>query len=76
MFSIHTHPANILFSPQDYLTMIVDGGDGEGLIKEQIVLCPDIQILAISIARTPRLSPTDAEDLVNKWSAEFEKPSS
>ena len=73
LFGIHTHPANIMFSPQDYLLRLFDSGSGEGLIKGQVILCPDIQILAISTEKTPHMEYDDAEELVKRWSDEFKK---
>lgn len=74
LFAIHTHPYNTLFSPQDYFPMIYDAKDGEGMLKGQLVLCPDNQILALATDQTPHLKMEEAERLINEWSSKLSPP--
>lgn len=56
LLSMHTHPINVLFSAKDYMRLIVNPGTGqERFVRGTIVLCPDIQIMALATSLTPSL---------------------
>lgn len=64
MIEIHTHPDDSLFSVQDYSRMLVDFHNGMRLVKAIMVLCPNIQVLAIATNRTPLLDVDETVELL------------
>lgn len=72
LIDVHTHPTDTLFSPPDYYQLIA--GDPEHnlrLFKAIIVLCPDIQIMAIPTSQTPIMPPDEATDHLSQLKNEF-----
>lgn len=57
----HTHPNDALPSPNDYYPII------RGDLRAILVLCPNLQILALSTSLTPILSSTHADALTDYW---------
>lgn len=73
LIDVHTHPGNTLFSPRDYYAIIA--GDPEHnlrLFKAMIVLCPDIQIMAIPSSQTPIMPIDEATDFVQHLKDQFQ----
>lgn len=74
LMQLHTHPDDILFSPNDYYPLITKTalyGYGRRL-KAVMVLCPNLQVLALATARTMLLSSDDANRLLGDWSRTVE----
>jgi hypothetical protein len=71
---IHTHPDNSLPSPVDYTRMITQGYEsGRAIVRGMMVLCPDIQILALPTPFTPVLSPDNAAKVIAQASTAFKE---
>lgn len=62
MIEIHTHPSDNLFSPIDYLRMLVDLDCGTPVVKSIMVLCPNMQVLALATRETPALDVDEANE--------------
>lgn len=74
LIHLHTHPDNVLFSPNDYYPLITRAalyGYGRRL-KAVMVLCPSLQVLALATARTMLLSSDEASRLIGDWSLTVE----
>lgn len=65
----HTHPDDVLFSPSDYFPLITKTalyGFGRG-IKAHVVLCPNLQVLALATDQTLLLSSDESIRLIEDW---------
>ena len=63
----HTHPDDALFSPTDYFNLITNyDGNGRG-IKAEMVLCPNLQVLALATDKTILLPSGEARRLIGDW---------
>lgn len=70
LLGIHTHPTDALFSPQDFSTLLIRPLD-ETLLRGELVLCPNIQVLALSTTLTPALSNAQVEEFKKHWKGQF-----
>lgn len=65
---VHTHPKDILFSPEDYSTMMVKvtaDNDSARLMNAAIVLLPDgMQLMALATKDTPMLDQGEVQKLL------------
>lgn len=53
LMEMHTHPKNVLPSPVDYYRMLLRLGDSNfRLVPAAVVVCPDLQILAVATPET------------------------
>jgi len=68
---VHTHPDNALFSPVDYTSMLSSLANGQRFYRGGIVLCPDVQILALATRQTPLYSYEEAVSLTKRWTDEI-----
>lgn len=64
LFELHTHPANRLFSDADFYRMILARTKDLRPVKATIVICPDVQILAIATPETLALSREQLEEFI------------
>jgi hypothetical protein len=63
--AIHTHPKDANFSFPDYKPLILGNShENMRLVNSMIVLCPDIQIMAVATKDTPILSNKGADELI------------
>ncbi len=69
LFEVHTHPINALFSAADYQRMIMSlSGTGQFRIaRGAIVLCPDIQIMALVTPETIHLNPEQLGKFMDRY---------
>lgn len=69
LLRMHTHPYNALFSPQDYIALITDMRARSGLRKRlfyaEMVICPNMQALALASSATPLFPDEEAEKYVH-----------
>lgn len=52
LVDMHTHPRDQLFSPNDLSILLKRAGEGR-IVKAALVLCPSIQVLALTSTETP-----------------------
>lgn len=66
LFEIHTHPINSLFSDSDYQRMIMNVTKAGvfRLVKGAIVVCPDIQVMALAAPETIFLTIDDKDRFI------------
>jgi len=69
---LHTHPDDVLFSPGDYETLITAYENRTPLIRSKLVLCPNLQVLALVTNQTPVLPASKASRFVEKWKTKAE----
>jgi hypothetical protein len=63
--AIHTHPKDANFSFPDYKPLILgDSHENMRLVNSMVVLCPEIQIMAVATKDTPILSNEKADELI------------
>lgn len=63
--AIHTHPKDANFSFPDYKPLILgDSHENMRLVNSMVVLCPDIQIMAVATKDTPILTNEKADELI------------
>jgi hypothetical protein len=73
LLDVHTHPSDSPFSIHDYAPIITEYFvDGPAAVNGLIVICPNIQILALATALTPMLLPEATEQLMQNSAQEFE----
>ncbi len=64
----HTHPENSFFSIKDFDALLINAYAGnKRLVNGVVVLCPDIQVLALATTQTPVLEPEESRGLIKKW---------
>jgi hypothetical protein len=71
ILGMHTHPANHheLFSPRDYIPILVDLFRGKRRFLPAIMaICPDVQVLAFATPQTVWLQPEDRKSFRESWS--------
>lgn len=65
---VHTHPKDILFSPEDYSGMMIKvttGNNSARLMNAAIVLLPDgMQLMAVATKDTPMLEQNEVQQLL------------
>lgn len=68
LMEIHTHPDNTLLSPVDYWRILgrVFSDSPEGLIRSAILICPDIQILAVATNETQLIEPSMFDERIGR----------
>lgn len=67
---IHTHPEDVLFSPEDYALMMIKVNAenlSARLMSAAIVLTPEMQLMAIATTDTPMVNGEDVKKMLNKW---------
>lgn len=72
LFEIHSHPIDSLFSDADYQRMIMDVtvAGGMRILRGAILVCPNIQILALATPQTMFTSPEQVELFRKKYDLE------
>jgi hypothetical protein len=70
LLEVHTHPENGLFSPKDLLRMVHGSGQVRG-IRGSVVLCPDIQLLALATAQTPVYPQSHISQFLEEWESKI-----
>lgn len=72
---IHTHPASQMPSAIDYDTLLKDYlENGTRLLRGIMVLCPEVQILALATNKTPLLPTAKVDEMIianNKLTTDF-----
>lgn len=62
---IHTHPKDANFSIQDYKQILIGNPQKEvRYFNSMMILCPDIQVLAVATKDTPIMEPDKADELI------------
>lgn len=70
---IHTHPNNVLPSPQDYMSLILDiSKSPRSPANVTMVLCPSTQVLAIATPQTPLLKSAEAVAVRDYWNEQLD----
>lgn len=67
ILEIHTHPEDQLFSPRDYVTLLLKVGVGTRFMKAALLPCPSNQILALASSETAKYDQDELEKLLNEW---------
>lgn len=68
LFEIHTHPANTLFSHFDYARLSLVTVDGAfRALKGTILLCPDLQLLALATPETMLFTITQLDKFLDRY---------
>ncbi len=63
--AIHTHPKDANFLFPDYKPLVLgDSHEDFRLVKSMVVLCPDMQIMAVATKDTPIFSNEKADELI------------
>lgn len=72
LFEIHTHPFNSLFSDADYQRLIMNATRSGRLrlVKGAIVVCPDIQVMALVAPETLFLLPEQVDEFRARYDTE------
>lgn len=69
LMEVHTHPHNELFSPLDYYRMIVNlFNEPYRMLRAAVVLCPDIQVMALATPQTSLISQSMFQELADNVS--------
>lgn len=66
---IHTHPEDVLFSPEDYALMMIKVGTenlSARLMNAGIVLLPEMQLMAVATTDTPMVSGEEVNKLLSE----------
>lgn len=72
LIEFHTHPTDFLFSPIDYTSLLTDYYEGGvRLVPALVVLCRNVQVLALPTPQTPFLDLEKLEEFIRKWDGEL-----
>lgn len=75
LIRFHTHPIVALPSPMDYSFMVLQSGTSARFINAIMVLCPQMQILALATPQTPFLSDSDIITVSDQFQNDLEQDS-
>lgn len=71
----HTHPKDSLLSPPDYSRLLIKGyNNGRRVVNGLILVCPNVQILAVPTPQTPLLLLEEIDEFMQASQERSETP--
>ncbi len=71
LIDFHSHPFDVLPSPIDYASLVLQSGTSLRFINVTAVLCPSMQILALATPQTPFLSGDEIITLASQLTTDL-----
>lgn len=72
IMTAHTHPLDRMFSRVDFKPIITPKEDESRDLNGILVLCPNIQILALASPQTPLLKREESNRIIEEWEEKIE----
>lgn len=70
---VHTHPTDTLFSPQDYLPILLGNPqNGYRWLKGSVVICPQTQYLALTTPESLIMTSDEIQAKIAEWNRQYE----